>query len=181
MLFAVKRGKQAKIDKVIQDEGIKVDTATHKSQNSSQEGAESDISFHRIFWEQQFKAASLKDKQQMRWNPAIIRWCLYLHHRSSGCYSTLRNTGVISLPSERTLRDYRHFAPSVCGFSTATDLQFLDQVQQQKPAHLAKYVGLVIDEMYVKEGLVFEVYWILGWILRFGRSEQLTCSSRTTF
>jgi len=25
-----------------------------------------------------------------------------------------------------------------------------------KPAHLAKYVGLVIDEMYVKEGLVFE-------------------------
>ena len=63
---------------------------------------------------------------------------------------------MISLPSERTLRDYRHFAPSVCGFSTATDLQLLEQVQQQKPAHLAKYVGLVIDKMYVKEGSVFE-------------------------
>ena len=63
---------------------------------------------------------------------------------------------MISLPSERTLRDYQHFAPSVCGFSTATDLQLLEQVQQQKPAHLAKYVGLVIDKMYVKEGPVFE-------------------------
>jgi len=41
-------------------------------------------------------------------------------------------------------------------FSIATDLQLLDQVQQQKPAYLAKYVGLVIDKMYVKKGLVFE-------------------------
>ena len=154
---------QAELDKAIQDDGIQVDTATHNdllaimtSQNSAVGGTESDISFQRIFWQQQFRAASLKDRRQMRWHPAIIRWCLYLHHRSSGCYSTLRNTGVISLPSEQTLRDYKHFAPSVCGFSTATDLQLLDQVQQQKPAHLAKYVGLVIDEMYVKEGLVFE-------------------------
>ena len=78
---------QAKLDKVIQDEGIQVDTATHNdllaimtSKNLSQESTESDTSFQRIFWEQQFKAASLKDRRQMRWHPAIIRWCLYLHH-----------------------------------------------------------------------------------------------------
>jgi len=153
---------QVKLSRVIQDEGIQVDATTHNdllaimTSNSPKGCTESDTSFQHIFRKQQFTAASLKDRYQMRWHPAIIRWCLYLHHRSSGCYSTLRNSGVISLPSECTLRDYRHFAPSVCGFSTAADLQLLDQVQQQKPAHLAKYVGLVINEMYIKEGLVFE-------------------------
>ena len=92
----------------------------------------------------------------MRWHPEIIRRCLYLHHCSSGCYNTLRNTGVLSLPSERTLRDYKHFAPASVGFSYSTDLQLLDKIKQQKPPHLSKYVGIVIDEMYVKEGLVYD-------------------------
>jgi len=48
-----------------------------------------DTNFKDIFWQQQVKAASLKDARSMKWHPAIIRWCLYLHHRSSGCYSTL--------------------------------------------------------------------------------------------
>ena len=89
-------------------------------------------------------------------HPAIIRWYLYLHHRSSGCYKTLRNSRVLSLPSERTLRDYKHFAPAGIGFSHSTDLQLLDQIKQQKPPHLSKYVGIVIDEMYIKEGLVYD-------------------------
>jgi len=50
---------QAKLDKVIQEEGIQLDTTTHNdllaimtSKNSSQESTESDTSFQRIFWEQ---------------------------------------------------------------------------------------------------------------------------------
>ena len=112
--------------------------------------------FESIFWNQQLKAATLKSTRQMRWHPAMIRWCLYLHHRSSGAYSTLRNSGVIILPSECTLRDYRHHAPSECGFSKATDMQLLEMLKQTKPAHLAKYVTVVMDEMYIKEGLVFQ-------------------------
>lgn len=147
---------------MIQEEGVKVDSAMHSDlltimnkHGSSSEDA-SDSKFREIFWQQQLKAASLKDSRSMRWHPALIRWCLYLHHRSSGCYSTLRNSGVLSLPSERTLKDYKHFAPAVVGFCTSTDLQLLDQVKQQKPHHLSKYVGIVIDEMYVKEGLVYD-------------------------
>ena len=87
----------------------------------------------KFFWEQQLKAASLRDSRLMRWHPAMIRWCLYLHHRSSGCYSTLRNSGVIRLPSERTLKDYKHFTPSFCGFSLSTDLQLLYHIKQLKP------------------------------------------------
>ena len=51
---------------------------------------------------------------------------------------------------------YKHFAPVVVGFCTSTDLQLLDQVKQQKTCHLLKYESIVIDEMYVKEGLVYD-------------------------
>ena len=123
----------------------------HKKQHPT-----TDEKFSSIFWNQQLKAATVKDTRQMRWHPAMIRWCLYIHHRSSGAYSTLRNSGVIKLPSERTLSDYRHHAPSKCGFSVATDMQLLELLKHQKPAHLAKYVTVILDEMYIKEGLVFQ-------------------------
>ena len=152
-----------KVDDMIQEEGVEVDRTMHndlltimnKHGSSSSEDS-SDNKFREIFWQQQLKAASLKNSRSMRWHPAVIRWYLYLHHRSSGCYSTLRNSGVLSLLSEQTLKDYKHFAPAIVGFCTSTDLQLLDQVKQQKPHHLSKYVGIVIDEMYVKEGLVYD-------------------------
>ena len=100
-----------------------------KRHSPSNDDDVSDSKFKEIFWQQQLKAASLKDARSMRWHPAIIRWCLYLHHRSSGCYSTLRNSGVLALPSERTLKDYKHFAPAVIGFSTSTDRQLLDHLK----------------------------------------------------
>ena len=64
------------------------------------------------------------------------------------------------MPSSRTLRDYGHFAPSSTGFLWETDLQLLKHFQQQQelqgnPRDLAKYVTFVLDEMYIKEGLVF--------------------------
>ena len=84
----------------------------------------------------------------MRWHPAMIRWCLYLHHKSSGCYKTLRATGVLQLPSERTMRYYRHSSPSTTGFSKATNMELLEAVGQQIPKKLACYVPLiVIDKM----------------------------------
>ena len=92
----------------------------------------------------------------MKWHPSIIRWCFYLHHRSSGAYSTLLNSGVIHLPSERTLRDYRHCIPSVIGFSANTNKDLLERIQQLRPSHLSKYVTVVLDEMYAKEGPVFD-------------------------
>ena len=35
-------------------------------------------------------------------------------------------------------------------------MQLLEMLKQTKPAHLAKYVTVVMDEMYIKEGLVFQ-------------------------
>ena len=76
----------------------------------------------------------------------MIRWALYLHCRSSGAYETLQKSGVIALPSSRTLRDYRHLSStSSPGFSVTTDL--LDLIKCPKPN--------LIDEVYLKVGLVY--------------------------
>ena len=67
-------------------------------------------SFQRLFWEQQLKSTKVKDKRQMRWHPMIIKWCLHLKMLSSAAYHTLQTSEFITLPSERTLRDYTHLA-----------------------------------------------------------------------
>ena len=91
----------------------------------------------------------------MRWHPAI-RWCLNLHHCFSSCYKTLCNSSLFHLPSERTLRDYRHFVPSSTGFSKYPDQQLIQQFTSQKPEQLTEYVGIILHQMYVKESLVFD-------------------------
>lgn len=116
--------------------------------------SDKDSSFQVLFWKEQMKAISMKNPKSMRWHPQLIKWCLYLHYKSSGAYETLRQSGVLRLPSGRTLRDYRHFAPAVMGFSAEYDKQLLDL--SKKTRGDCKQVALLVDEMYVKEGLVFD-------------------------
>ena len=46
----------------------------------------------------------------------IIRFCLSLAAKSSSCYEELRNSGLLVLPSQRTLRDYRNFVKRKPGY-----------------------------------------------------------------
>lgn len=125
------------------------------SEGSDALGDNDDESFQSIFWKQQLKNISLKNKKQIRWHLLIIRWALYLYHRSSGAYEVLKNSGIITLPSTRTLCDYQHFTTAKSGFSTIADSQLLEIVKQKKHS-LSKYVFLLLDEMYLKEGLVYD-------------------------
>lgn len=59
------------------------------------------------------------------------------------------------MPLDCTLCDYKHASPSRIRFTKELDLELLEVVLQQRPHNLARYVGLVLDEMYVKEGLYF--------------------------
>ena len=139
------------IDKTTSDELAGMLTA-HATSVKEKYGAES---FPGVFWEQQLSAASKKNARSIRWHPLIIKWCLYLHHKSSGAYNMLRDSGILKLPSGRTLRDYRHFARAKTGFSYDYDKQLIELAQKTKPTWLSQYLILLIDEMYVKEGLVF--------------------------
>ena len=150
--------QQKKIDSVLKVNGVTVDECTHNDLltiMSAQKDVGAGENFSSVFWQQQLRAAKLENKNGMHWHPAIIRWCLYLHHRSSGCYSTLRDSGVITLPSERTLRDYKHCFTTNFGFSASRDLQLSEAVKSYTPCHLSKYVTITVDEMYIKAGLVF--------------------------
>ena len=50
-------------------------------------------SFPNLFWQQQMQAASMKDSRAMKWHPLMIKWCLYLQHKSSGAYALVRDSG----------------------------------------------------------------------------------------
>ena len=52
---------------------------------------------------------------------------MFLLHpnRSSGAYETLRSSGCLHLPSQRTLRDYTHYVKAAAGFSHEVDLMLM--------------------------------------------------------
>ena len=59
-----------------------------------------------LLWQEQLKYNRLNKKQQMRWHPLIIRFALNLLYSSRAAYHAVTSSGFLSLPSERTLRDY---------------------------------------------------------------------------
>jgi len=77
-----------------------------------------------------------------------------LHHLSSKAYNTIRNSGILTLPSEQTLREYTHLSSTKVGFSVDAERQLLDLLNVKE--NLAKYGVTLIDEMYVKQGVVFD-------------------------
>ena len=87
----------------------------------------------------------------------MIKWCLYLKHLSSIAYETLRESGCIVLPSQRTLRDYTHCVSSTRGFSEGVDIQLAQAAQLDRLDNWEINVALVMDEMYIKEDLVYNV------------------------
>ena len=111
----------------------------------------------RIFWQEQRKAMSTSNTG-MRWHPVMIKWCLYLRHFSSKAYELLRSSGIIKLPSQRTLRDYTHFVSSKPGFSADLDKQLIKQSNSTNLEPHQRHVCLVADEMYVKEDLVYNKF-----------------------
>ena len=52
---------------------------------------------------------SMEKKSSMKWHPLLVRFALNLKYASSGAYHAVCESGLIALPSERTLRDYTHW------------------------------------------------------------------------
>ena len=85
----------------------------------------------------------------------MTRWCIYLSHKSSRVYDLLRRSGIVSLPSTRTLRDYTHYISSQAGFSKV-DEQLLEVSQAIGQDEWQKAVIIIFDEMYIKKELVYD-------------------------
>ena len=92
----------------------------------------------------------------MKWHPLFINWCLYLRHLSGKSYDLLWTSGCVKLPSQSTLRDYIHHIPATIGFSAEVDQHIYDVAFLSK--ELNRYVILVMDEMYIKHDLVYDIH-----------------------
>ena len=68
--------------------------------------------------------------------------------------SILRDSSVIMLPSQRTLRDYTHCLKACSGF-TEVDEHLSTAMQLTTCEEHEKLVVLLLDEMHVRENLVF--------------------------
>ena len=64
--------------------------------------------YQKLLIDQQLKYNKLTDKRGMRWHPTIIKWCIYLRRKSPKGYKSLKESGFLSLHSQRTLYDYSH-------------------------------------------------------------------------
>ena len=151
---------QEKVKQLLDIQGFNVQSSLEEDLVTVMNQHENDLiskcdedSFQILFWKQQRQA--LSKGRGVRWHPLMIKFCLYLHHCSSKAYKVLQNSKCLQLPSQRTLWDYSHCNMSGAGFSTATDEQLREYVNPGETLSHKSLVGLLFDEMHIKEGLVF--------------------------
>ena len=76
--------------------------------------------------------------------------------RSSSAYESLRSSGCLQLPSQRTLRDYTHYVQAATGFSTEVDRMLMKAAKVDPCPEREKCMILLLDEMHIREDLVFD-------------------------
>ena len=69
-------------------------------------------------------------------------------------YEALRDSGCISLPSQRMLRDYIHCFEAKIEFSDEADHMLMNAAKLASCEEYQKYVGILIDKMHVREELI---------------------------
>ena len=99
------------------------------------------------------------DNRQIRYHPAIIKYCLSIASKSSSAYEQLRldskdGTGILQLPSQRTLRRYRNVITPQQGFNPEIVKDLTERTKNFSESE--RYVSILIDEMKVQEDLVFD-------------------------
>ena len=117
-----------------------------------------DGSFSHVLWQQQMEASRQHDARTMRWHPLMIKWCLHLRLKSSGAYRELRESGILRMPSERTLRDYTNCVPPKAGYQAEVEAQLVKDTYLDSLQDWEKFVVVVFDEMKIREGLVYDKY-----------------------
>ena len=154
---------QHRLAVVIEEEGISIDENMHSDLRQIMEECANKVtsehpvgSLARVFWEQQLKAALCSNERQMRWHLLIVKWCLYLRHQSSSGYETMCQSGLISLPSQRTLRDYTHYTSTAIGFSDKVDQQLMDVADISFLSTYQRCVAVIMDEIHIREGLMYD-------------------------
>ena len=144
-----------KIKESIKTESVSVEPDMHSELNRVMTEHQADIhdDLAKLFWQEQSKAFQTKEKG-MKWHPMMIRLALLIHSRGPAVYKTLRDTGVLKLPGETTLRDYTNYVQPQTGFNPEVVSEI--QTAAEKLPEEQRFVVLLHDEMSIKEDLVWD-------------------------
>ena len=109
--------------------------------------------FMKLFWQEQRKLFT-SSTTGVRYHPMIIRFCLSLAAKSPSCYEELRNSGVLVLPSQRRLKDYRNAIKPKRGFQK----KVIEVLKSETSGYfdVQHYIVLLFDEMKVNANLVLD-------------------------
>ena len=154
-----------KVLNMLEKSGEEIDEGLHGDLSSIVQEKSEDIhtffpegTFRRVFWDQQVKNSRKSDSRQYRWHPLMIKWCLNLKLLSSAAYHAMRTSGFITLPSERTLRDYTSYIKSVPGYQKEVIDMMENESKCKELPHSRRYVTILLDEMKIKEDIVYDKY-----------------------
>ena len=83
----------------------------------------------------------------------LIRYALSLATKSPAVYEEMRNSGILKLPSMRTLRDYRNFIKLHTGFNPAVIEDLVKQTDNLTGPQ--RFMTLPFDEVKIQADLVY--------------------------
>ena len=108
--------------------------------------------FMKLFGEEKQKYVQSSSKSSIRYHPMIIKYCLNLAE------SHLQHTGsgILVLPSLRTLRDYKNYIKPTRGFNPAVIKELATKTSSFQP--MERFVSIIFDEMKIQEDLVWDKY-----------------------
>ena len=144
----------AELEKEIKTNSIPIDETIEKDILAILADSGEEVTPHmKVFWEQQRGLVAMP-KFGRRYHPHVIWFCLSIHAKSPAAYRELRDSGILVLPSERTLRDYRNFFKPRAGFQPENIGWLRDQTHQY--FDIQRYVVISFDEMKIQSKLVFD-------------------------
>lgn len=116
--------------------------------------------FMKLFWEEQQKYLQ-SSQSGIRYHPMVIKFCLNLASKSPAAYNELRynektKSGILVLPSQRTLRSYKNYIRPKQGFNKEIIEELCQKVKDF--SDIEKYIVVLIDEMKIQENLVWDKY-----------------------
>ena len=111
--------------------------------------------FMQLFWQQQ-KESSITKGYGNRYHPMIIKFCLCIASKYASAYYELSSKIVLTLPSRRTLREYKNVIKPHAGFNTDAIEELKKTAKDLKGSQ--RYVVFSFEELKIEENLVNDKY-----------------------
>ena len=143
----------AKLRREIQTQSFEISkNLSEDVQNILNNNSEKLTPFMKLFWQQHNLVFS--GKRVHRYHPLVIRFCLSIASKSSSAYEELRDSHILTLPSQRILRSYKNVIHPTTGFNSDV-VQELQKMTMNYHG-VSRFATLSFDEMKIQSDLVFD-------------------------